>query len=147
MNNIRLKGFSIVKLLVFLGFCALCYFVLWPLGKEWYFESQYEKMNNGARMVYEAAESYCEGKSADSVESIYCKKFGTWDGNVKQLSDQIDNRITNEFDDCYYTVIIQGGKVQAAYVAKSEDSSIVGSYPDESSLESHVLDKLSDSKQ
>lgn len=147
MNSIRLKGFSVIKLLVFLGVCALVYFVLWPMGKEWYFESQYEKMNNGARMVYEAAESYCEGKAVDSVESIYCMKFGTPDGNVVNLSDQINNRITNEFDDCYYTVIIQGGKVQAAYVAKSEDSSVVGSYPDESSLESHVFDKLSDSKQ
>lgn len=146
MKNIRLKGFSVIKLIVLVGVCALCYFVLWPLGKQWYYQNQYETMNNGARMVYEAAESYCKGKPADSVESIYCRKFGSWDGNVQNLSDQIDNRITNEFDDCYYTVIIQGGKVQAAYVAKSEDSAIVGSYPDESSLESHVLEKLSDLK-
>ena len=147
MRSIRLKGASIVKIIAFLAICALCYFVIWPAVKDWYIGNQYDTMNNGARMVYEAAEKFCEGKSADEVESIYCQKFGKWDGNVVDVTDQINNRITSEFSDYYYTVIIQGGEVQAAYVAKSEDSSVVGSYPEESSIESHQLDKLSELKE
>lgn len=144
MNKIRLKGFSVIKLLVFLASCALIYFFVWPAARDWYIGTQYEKMNNGARMVYEAAEKYCEGKNPNDVESVYCRKFGKWDGNVTDITDQINNRITNEFDDHYYTVIIQGGKVQAAYVAKSTDSNIVGSYPEEATLSSHEYEQLPD---
>lgn len=144
MKNTKLKGFSVIKLLVFLASCALIYFFVWPAVRDWYYESQYEKMNNGARMVYEAAESYCEGKNPNEVESVYCRIIGKWDGNVTDITDQINNRMTSEFSDYYYTVIIKGGKVEAAYVAETTDSKIVGSYPDESTLSSHTYEKLPD---
>ena len=157
----RLKGFTLIELIVVIAIIAILALVLVPNMVAYIVSSKYNTANNRAAIVYNSAATYCaDYKASDKLPNGTAKALpSTLNGvtmtlnlsNVvspatlqqhieKELSSNILS--ANYENTCCVVYIDANENVSRVLWAEDDDSSYVGAYPNPVDPDQPEFDKL-----
>ena len=151
MMNKKLKGFTLIELIVVIAIIGILTAIFIPSWMNWIAMSKVRKQNNNARVIFNAAQTvvqeykFRERKMADSDKSIGNGDFYFyWDGRngfpsgdaanvgdtqfLANFSGQL-NRMYGDAPETTYRIYVNNYMVQSVVAATGNTNSNKGSYP------------------
>lgn len=150
--NKKLKGFTLIELIVVIAIIGVLTLVLVPSYMNWIAMSKVRKQNNNARVIFNAAQTivqeykFKERKLEDANKNIGDKTFvfywdkdsgGSASGNASKASDsafvsdfaQQINKMYGDSGETTYKIKVQNYMVKSVVASSGNTNRHKGSYP------------------